>query len=326
MRLLVQGIIYLNRIIGFCLFLLIIATLVPLAKPYISNYNSYTVLAKTSQIEQSVRLPLKRAVGKFIPTVVYGYDLSRLYLIVLILILMAILGRVNARLNGYLQYRKALQELETARAKSSDEESMRELNEKVDQLKHAKPKTRKELIRDIIILKSQLTEMEKTIAFLSIDVIGSTKMKEREDKLAVQFDFDRYNEIVVQLLEDNNCIKFASTPDGIMAAFVKLESAVIAGKKILSELQVFNDTEKRMNQEMAVRIGINSGKVIFDESEPLEQLSDRVVDIAGHMQKYANRNSIFLSRSSYDDLALDKDDFTLIDQEVDDERVYMWKL
>ncbi len=329
MRFIIQVGVFLLRIIRLCCFLLVIATLTPLAKPYVTNYNSYTILKKMSDIEQSVRLPLKKAIGKVIPTRVAGLDLSRLYLIILVLILAGFLNSLIFRLSNfalYLREKRKLQDLQPGDANAPQSQPMTELSQKIDQLKHAKPKTRKELIEDIFSLKNQLNEMEKTMAFLSIDVVGSTAMKEKEDKLAIQHDFDRYNELVTQILDENHCIKFASTPDGIMAAFVKLKYAINSAQKLLAELKVFNDTEKKVAGAFSIRIGINSGKVLFDESEPLEKLSDRAVDIAGHLQKYAEHDAIYLSKTSYDALEELKEGFVALDKEIDGEKIYQWTL
>ena len=44
------------------------------------------------------------------------------------------------------------------------------------------------------------------------------------------------------------------------------------------------------------RCGVNAGYVHFDEATPMEAMSDRVIDIAGHMQKYAEPNTVAVAR------------------------------
>jgi hypothetical protein len=43
---------------------------------------------------------------------------------------------------------------------------------------------------------------------------------------------------------------------------------------------------KLIKTDFSVRCGVNAGFVYFDETTPLE--ADRVIDVAGHMQKYAD--------------------------------------
>jgi len=50
-----------------------------------------------------------------------------------------------------------------------------------------------------------------------------------------------------------------------------------------------------MRADFKVRIGINSGQVLFDERVPMGEMSSRVIDIAGHMQKYAEVNTIYIN-------------------------------
>ncbi|MFT5414267.1 MAG: hypothetical protein ACI915_000577, partial [Gammaproteobacteria bacterium] len=71
-------------------------------------------------------------------------------------------------------------------------------------------------------------------------------------------------------------------------------------------------------------VGINSGLVLYDVVVPLEEMSDRVIDIAGHMQKYADENSIFINKYAVqDDIFLSG--FVPANTEVDGCEVLMWK-
>lgn len=324
---------YLLRIISNLLLLLVFIILIPLSKPYIKDYNSYAILKWSSTIDERVRLPIKQAIQKVIPTSIGNLDLSRLYVILLIFIVTGLIGKMGIRLNNLAFYLRQKREVEEWKSKEIGSEmgkaaskTVDTLTEKIDQLKHAKAKSRRELIKDIVSLKEQLNEMKRTLAFLSIDVVGSTAMKEQESKLDIQYDFDQYNEIVTRILEQNNCVKYTTTPDGIMAAFIQVKYAVSSAQTLLSQLKTFNEQAKKMKQSFTVRLGINSGIVIFDESEPLESLSDRVVDIAGHMQKHAEPGTIYISESSYNRLKDFKKGFIPIEKVIDGEKVYQWSL
>lgn len=324
---------YLLRLISNLILLLIIVILIPLSQPHIKDYNSYAILRWSSKVDESIRLPIKNVVQKVIPTSVGNFDLSRLYTIILIFIVSSLIGKIAIRLDNLAFYLRQKREVEEWKSKEIGSEmgkaaskTVDTLTEKIDQLKHAKAKSRRELIKDIVSLKEQLNEMKRALAFLSIDVVDSTAMKEQESKLTIQYDFDQYNEIVARILEQNNCIKYTTTPDGIMAAFIQVKYAVNSAQTLLNQLKTFNEKTKKMKQPFSVRLGINSGIVIFDESEPLESLSDRVVDIAGHMQKHADPDTIYISESSYGRLKDLRKGFVAIEKVIDGEKVYQWSL
>jgi class 3 adenylate cyclase len=62
-------------------------------------------------------------------------------------------------------------------------------------------------------------EQPREVAFLSIDVVGSTAMKEREESAAVQYDFSEYRKLVEALFAAHGILKSAWTPDGVMGCF-----------------------------------------------------------------------------------------------------------
>jgi hypothetical protein len=64
--------------------------------------------------------------------------------------------------------------------------------------------------------------------------------------------------------------------------------------------------------------------VYFDESLPLEEMSDHVIDVAGHMQKYAAPNSIYISKNIIKPLE-ETSQFVPISKVVDGYEVYMFE-
>src|SRR4030095_3512961 len=86
------------------------------------------------------------------------------------------------------------------------------------------------------------------------------------------------------------------TPDGVMACFAHVEDACQSGKDVIKSLKVFNSEVKLSKADFSVRCGVNAGLVYFDDSTPLERISDRVIDVAGHMQKNAEPNTVLVAR------------------------------
>jgi class 3 adenylate cyclase len=166
--------------------------------------------------------------------------------------------------------------------------------------------------------------MGRDLAFLAIDIVDSTGMKVDEDKAVVQHDFLQYRDFVSQILSDHGCLKSAWTPDGVMSCFSTVDGAVMAGTAVITGLETFNRQIKQMRRDFIVRCGVNSGFVIYDESMPLEMITDRAIDIAGHMQKHAAPNTVCIAKPAIEPLGA-RGGFTPAGREVDGYEVYEWK-
>ena len=150
-------------------------------------------------------------------------------------------------------------------------------------------------------------------------------MKASEEKLVIEHAFSEYKKFVEQILKANNAWKAAWTPDGAMIAFFSPAEAVRAGQQVLARLPWFNDGVHHMRTPFSVRCGVNAGEVVFPESRGVEEISDEVIDIAGHMQKYAEPDSLWLSREILNQLP-DRSGFRPInDKQVDGRTAYQWR-
>jgi hypothetical protein len=69
---------------------------------------------------------------------------------------------------------------------------------------------------------------------------------------------------------------------------------------------------------------VNAGEVIFPDDKTVDQVTDFVIDLAGHMQKYAAPNALWVAKELLDDLK-EKSGFRLVTtQEVDGRATYEW--
>lgn len=149
-------------------------------------------------------------------------------------------------------------------------------------------------------------------------------MKAGEDKLSIEHAFGEYKKFVERILNQNNVWKVAWTPDGIMCAFPAADDAVNAGRGVLQGLPWFNDGVHQLRTPFSVRCGANVGEVIFPEEKHMEEVSDEVIDVAGHMQKYAAPGTLWLSEQSFKELA-DHDGFEPLTEVVDGCHVMQWR-
>jgi len=182
------------------------------------------------------------------------------------------------------------------------------------------------MLREYAEAKKFLFQEKRKLAFLSIDVVGSTKMKIGEDKLVIEHAFSEYKKFVERILKENNIWKVAWTPDGIMCAFLTTEDAVRAAQGVLEGLTWFNDGVHQLRTSFNVRCGINAGEVVFPEDKAMEEISDETIDVAGHMQKYAAHGALWLSRTVMMELPGDHAGWrTISDQKVDGHDVFEWR-
>jgi len=180
------------------------------------------------------------------------------------------------------------------------------------------------LLRQYSEAQKALSKGQRHLAFLSIDVVGSTAMKRNEDKLLIEHAFVEYRKFVERTLRTHNLWKVSYTPDGTMAAFYSADDAVAAAKQLLHELPWFNDGVHKLQTPFSVRCGVNSGEVIFPDDKTVDQVTDFVIDLAGHMQKYAAPNALWLAKEVLEELQ-EKNGFKLVStQEVDGRVTYEW--
>jgi class 3 adenylate cyclase len=181
------------------------------------------------------------------------------------------------------------------------------------------------MLRDYSEAQKILHQGKRHLAFLSIDVIGSTKMKIGEDKLVVEHAFTEYKKFVDRILKGNNVWKVAWTPDGIMCAFFSCEDATKAAQTVLSELPWFNDGVHKLRTPFDVRCGINTGEVIFPEEKNMEEISDEVVDVAGHMQKYATHQTLWMAKEVLSELPSADGFVQVAEKLVDGRTAFEWR-
>jgi class 3 adenylate cyclase len=165
----------------------------------------------------------------------------------------------------------------------------------------------------------------KRCSFLSIDVVGSTQMKVGERETEISATFQAYEEMLKKIFKQYGAWKDAWTPDGVMVCFLQSDLAVAAAIRILQRLKKFNEHDNKLRTPFRIRCGVNEGEVQIFEDSKLEKVADRVIDVAGHMQKEGRANTLWLGEEVYNLLA-DKSDFRETDKVVDGFKVYEWSL
>lgn len=194
-----------------------------------------------------------------------------------------------------------------------------------DRAMRAQDASRMSLLRQYADARRILGEAGKRLAFLSVDVAGSTRMKVGEDRLVIEHTFAEYKKFLEHIFYKFHIHKVAWTPDGVMACFPSVDEGVGAARKILVDLDWFNSGVNQLRTPFRVRCGLNFGEVLVPEDKPLEHVSDHIIDVAGHMQKEAAENALWISDRAYD-LLTDKTGFQRLDRTVDNHAVFSLQL
>jgi class 3 adenylate cyclase len=183
---------------------------------------------------------------------------------------------------------------------------------------------RQVLLDEYIKSRDRLTQDKRDLTFLSADVEHSTKMNEGEDALVVEHAFAEYMKFLEDIFRRHRKWKIAWTPDGVMVAFLSPDDAVGAAQELLSQLAGFNANKHRLQSKFHVRCGAHSGEVTIPDATPLEKVKAKVIDLAGHMQKSASPDSLWISEDTYRGLGQPKG-FRAGNTLVDGHNVYVWR-
>lgn len=304
--------------IRWIFFVLIMIVLIGAAAPYISDIHSYPYVLDILKIDSTI----VKVVRAYLPTRIFNRDMSHLITLIIIFTIMNLSLSLLEQIRFIYQRRQMLKEISNFDSSKNDKIAF--FKNELENAFSASKKSRRELLKEFAKIKNELEKVGRNLAFLSIDVVDSAKMKQDEDKSIVEHDFLEYHNFVEEKFKDHGLIKASWTPDGVMACFNQLNDAVNAAQDIINGLSYFNHNVKCIKKDFYIRCGINSGYVYYDDTIPLEQFSDRVIDIAGHMQKHALPNTILIAKQLVNPIQ-HKEAFTETERLVDGIQVSEWK-
>ncbi len=151
----------------------------------------------------------------------------------------------------------------------------------------------------------QQRELEKTIqerftrhfAYLSIDVVDSTKLKMGAQESDQLYTFGEYHSFAARVTANNGGKVISTSGDGIMAEFAAEQAAVDAAIEIIEGMPEFNRTRNTLGKPFVLRLGVNAGKVLVDDTNRDNKIFSTVIDIAGHLQKLGKAGQLLVSET-----------------------------
>lgn len=316
-----------RRLLGIATFVLVLVLLAPKLFLFFDNPKSASFSATLLEARDVVLKKAAPLLHRHIPTNIAGADRSDWILIglaVLITFLSGSLAQRSQQAYNRRLLRASAQEWRKKEGVKPGSALDKQLESTLRVAESDNTVNRQDLLRVFAETKKKLDSFGREVAFLAVDVVGSAQMKAGEDPASVQYDFAEYRKLVERIFRARGVLKTAWTPDGVMACFAHVEDACQAGKDVIKSLKAFNRDVKISKADFAVRCGVNAGLVYFDDSTPLETISDRVIDVAGHMQKHAEPNTVLIARKVIEPLR-QLEEFTHTSQIIDGYEASVWR-
>ncbi|GEM_PF-98883 len=290
--------------------------------------NTYLPMGTPFQFILGIEESIFSFFGKVLPIREADHNIIRGITIFIAIALSFVFGGVKGRYRYKIQdihIKKEYEEWKAQKRLPRDKKAAFTIKRKIEGLSTSSRSEREDLLRLFAETKKKLDEIGRNLAFLAVDVVDSIGMKQGEEKANIEYSFVEYKRFIESKLKANGALKSAWTPDGSMTAFPTVDAAVQAAQEIIMGLKSFNQNIKTIKKDFRVRCGINEGFVYFDLSLPLEEISDHVIDVAGHMQKMASHNSIYISKSAMESMK-DRIEFIPTNRKVDGLDTYIWQM
>lgn len=160
-------------------------------------------------------------------------------------------------------------------------------------------KERQELLRQLVQLQDKLRSGEQIATFVSVDIVGSTKMKAGSDSLSVEFTFNEYHQFVDMVSRRHGGRVHSTAGDGVTMVFDHPQQAFSASKFLQAGMIELNTFRNKIGTPIVLRCGIHTGTVMAPDAGDIKTLNfAHVIDIAAHMQKLCPPGGIAVSESA----------------------------
>ncbi len=137
-----------------------------------------------------------------------------------------------------------------------------------------------------------------TLAFLSIDIIGNTKIVKKYSKEIVETTYTELNYIVQNAIDKRNGRFWMWEGDGGVIAFFfrnKNEDAILSAMEIMNNIFLYNRTICKLTEPLKIRISVHSG--VCEYTDKISYFKNMgVMKTISEMEKnHSKENSICIS-------------------------------
>ncbi len=154
------------------------------------------------------------------------------------------------------------------------------------------------LLEQLQDIQTKLRSDERLVTFLSVDIVGSTRMKAEADPLDVEFTFNEYHRFVATIAERHGGVLHSTAGDGVTCVFEEPVRGYAAGREILARLFEFNAARNKIGRQIEVRAGVHTGSALAPGQSAVNVNFAHVIDVSAHMQKAGEPGTLVVSEST----------------------------
>lgn len=157
---------------------------------------------------------------------------------------------------------------------------------------------RHQLLTQLLEIQNKLNQDEKHVTFISVDVVGSTKVKRENDHVAVEYTFNEFHKFIEQIVLKHGGKIHSTAGDGVTCVFDDAQEAVSAGKAMQAGLFEFNGYKNQLKSPVSMRAAVHTGSVLAPGKESTAVNFAHVIDVAAHLQKVAEPGTLAVSQAT----------------------------
>lgn len=155
---------------------------------------------------------------------------------------------------------------------------------------------RRDLLLQMAEIQTQLVEGRDFVAFLSVDIVGSTRMKSGVNPLDVELTLVEYQRFVETVARKYGGEVHSTAGDGTTCCFDDPARAFLAGKNLQLGIAEFNAHRNKIGVPIELRCGIHADRANLPQKGERTSLQfSSVIDIAAHLQGEAPPGGIAVS-------------------------------
>lgn len=157
---------------------------------------------------------------------------------------------------------------------------------------------RHQLLSQLLEIQDKLKRDEKQVSFVSVDLVGSTKIKTENDPVAVEYTFNEYHRYIEQATLKHGGKIHSTAGDGVTCVFDDPVAAIAAGKAMQAGLFEFNAYKNQLGNPVVLRAAVHTGSVLAPGQEATAVNFAHVIDVAAHLQKAAEPGTLAVSQAT----------------------------
>ena len=157
---------------------------------------------------------------------------------------------------------------------------------------------RHDLLQQLHDIQDKLKSDERFVTFLSVDIVGSTRIKAESDSLMVEFTFNEYHKFVESVVERHGGKVHSTAGDGVTCVFESPQMGYAAGRAMLAGLFEFNAYRNRLSKPIEVRAGVHTGSAHAPGQTLTNVNFSHVIDVSAHMQKAGDPGTLVVSETT----------------------------